>query len=78
MLFDLAMMGDLGGIQKEAERLKTIDFKYVPFANYLNQLAKDFEEAKILDFVQKYMGQWTYEHFIVGTEHHINRRWQCK
>ena len=57
MLFDLAMMGDLGGIQKEAERLKTIDFKYVPFANYLNQLAKDFEEAKILDFVQKYMGQ---------------------
>ncbi len=53
-LFDLAMMGDLGGIQKEAEKLKNIDFKYVPFANHLNQLAKDFEEEKILDLVQKY------------------------
>ncbi|TAG91195.1 MAG: response regulator [Oscillatoriales cyanobacterium] len=47
ILFDLAMMGDLGGIQKEAEKLKNIDCRYVPFANQLNQLAKDFEEAKI-------------------------------
>ncbi|MEZ2229735.1 MAG: AAA family ATPase [Microcoleus sp.] len=57
ILFDLAMMGDLGGIQKEAEKLKNIDFRYVPFANHLNQLAKDFEEAKILDLVQKYRNQ---------------------
>ncbi len=57
ILFDLAMMGDLGGIQKEAEKLKNIDCRYVPFANHLNQLAKDFEEAKILDFVQKHRCQ---------------------
>jgi predicted ATPase/signal transduction histidine kinase/DNA-binding NarL/FixJ family response regulator/tRNA A-37 threonylcarbamoyl transferase component Bud32 len=57
ILFDLAMMGDLGGIQKQAEKLKNIDLKYVPFANHLNQLAKDFEEAKILDLVQQYRDQ---------------------
>ncbi len=57
LLFDLAMMGDLGGIQKQAEKLGEMDVKYLPFANHLNQLAKEFEEAKILDLVQKYRNQ---------------------
>jgi predicted ATPase/signal transduction histidine kinase/DNA-binding NarL/FixJ family response regulator/tRNA A-37 threonylcarbamoyl transferase component Bud32 len=57
LLFDLAMMGDLGGIQKEAEKLGKMDVKYLPFANQLNQLAKEFEEAKILELVQKYRNQ---------------------
>ncbi|PSB03731.1 serine/threonine protein kinase, partial [filamentous cyanobacterium Phorm 46] len=54
LLFDLAMMGDLGGIQKQAEKLAQLDIKYVSFANHLNQLAKNFEEEKILEFVEKY------------------------
>ena len=57
ILFDLAMMGDLGGIQRQAEKLEKTDVKYVLFANHLNQLAKEFEEAKILDLVQKYRNQ---------------------
>ncbi|MBE9097348.1 AAA family ATPase, partial [Tychonema sp. LEGE 07203] len=56
-LFDLAMMGDLGGIQKQAEKLAKIDVKYVSFANHLNQLAKSFEEEKVLQFVEQYRNQ---------------------
>lgn len=54
VLFDLAMMGDLAGIQKQAEKLVKMDIKYAPFANQLNLLAKGFEEEKILELVQKY------------------------
>ncbi|MEG5061391.1 AAA family ATPase [Microcoleus sp. A2-C5] len=54
LLFDLAMMGDLGGIQKQAEKLAKLDVKYVSFANHLNQLVKGFEEVKILEFVEQY------------------------
>ncbi len=57
LLFDLAMMGDLAGIQKQAEKLGKMDIKYLPFANQLNQLAKEFEEEKILELVQKYRNQ---------------------
>ncbi|MEG4319488.1 MULTISPECIES: AAA family ATPase [unclassified Microcoleus] len=54
VLFELAMMGDLGGIQKQAENLAKIDARYVSFASHLNQLAKNFEEQKILEFVEQY------------------------
>ena len=54
VLFELAMMGDLGGIKKQAEKLAKIDAIYVSFASHLNQLAKNFEEAKILEFVEQY------------------------
>ncbi|WP_293143825.1 MULTISPECIES: hybrid sensor histidine kinase/response regulator [unclassified Microcoleus] len=54
VLFELAMMGDLGGIQKQAEKLAKTDARYVSFASHLNQLAKNFEEAKILEFVEQY------------------------
>ncbi|MCW6052346.1 AAA family ATPase [Lyngbya sp. CCAP 1446/10] len=57
LLFDLAMMGDLGGIQKQAEKLVKLDVKYVFFANHLNQLVKGFEEVKILEFVEQYRNQ---------------------
>ncbi|WP_017717238.1 hybrid sensor histidine kinase/response regulator [Kamptonema formosum] len=55
VLFDLAMSGDLGGIQKQSERLQHLEAKYGPFASHLIQLAKDFEEEKILAFVEQYM-----------------------
>jgi predicted ATPase/signal transduction histidine kinase/CheY-like chemotaxis protein/tRNA A-37 threonylcarbamoyl transferase component Bud32 len=56
VLFDLAMMGDLGGIQKQAEQLEKMDVKYALFARKLNQLAKNFEDEKILELVEKYRG----------------------
>ncbi|MEG4281534.1 AAA family ATPase [Microcoleus sp. A006_D1] len=57
ILFELAMMGDLGGIQKQAEKLVIMDARYVSFASHLNQLAKNFEEEKILEFVEQYRNQ---------------------
>ncbi|MGL5063177.1 MAG: AAA family ATPase [Microcoleus sp.] len=56
VLFELAMMGDLGGIQKEAEKLESMNVKYVNFARKLIQLAKDFDEQKILELVEQYRG----------------------
>ncbi|MCU0544210.1 MAG: AAA family ATPase [Oscillatoriaceae cyanobacterium Prado104] len=57
VLFELAMMGDLGGIQKQAEKLAKKDVKYVNFARKLMQLAKDFDEQKILELVEQYRNQ---------------------
>ncbi|MBE9185980.1 AAA family ATPase [Microcoleus sp. LEGE 07076] len=57
VLYDLAMMGDLGGIQKQVENLPKIDIKYASFASHLNQLVKNFDEAKILEFVEQYRNQ---------------------
>ena len=54
VLFELAMRGDLGGIQKQAEKFKKMDVKYVSFARHLNQLVKNFDEAKILEFVEQH------------------------
>jgi signal transduction histidine kinase/CheY-like chemotaxis protein len=53
-LLDLAMRGDLKGIVERAAYLEALDKQYVPFANHLRQLAKDFEDEKILKFVQQY------------------------
>ncbi len=57
IFFDLAMSGDLGGIQEEANKLKRLSPKYLAFANHISELASNFEEEKILEFVQQYRGK---------------------
>lgn len=57
VLFELARLGDMAGLQKRAEQLKKIDLKYVPFANKLSALAQNFEEEKALTLVKRYMEQ---------------------
>jgi CheY-like chemotaxis protein len=54
-LYELAMMGDIRGIQEQANRLEQLDEQFVPFAQQLRQLAKGFQEKQILEFVRKYM-----------------------
>jgi signal transduction histidine kinase/DNA-binding response OmpR family regulator len=54
-LYELAMMGDIKGIQQQASRLEQLDKQFVPFAQQLHQLAKGFQEKQILEFVRKYM-----------------------
>jgi len=56
-LFDLAMMGDLRGIVERSMRLEQLDNKWIPFATHLRQLAKNFEEQQILEFVKQYRRQ---------------------
>lgn len=54
-LFDLAMRGNLRGIQERATKLEQSDARFVPFANQLRQLAKGFQERKIREFIKNYM-----------------------
>ncbi|HEY9606889.1 MAG TPA: PAS domain S-box protein [Allocoleopsis sp.] len=54
-LYELAMMGDIRGIQEHANRLEQLNEQFVPFAKQLRQLAKGFQEKQILEFVKKYM-----------------------
>ncbi|NET57075.1 MAG: PAS domain S-box protein [Symploca sp. SIO2E6] len=53
-LYELAMMGDIGGIIEQAKRLEQLDEQFVPFAHKLLQLAKGFQEKQILEFVKQY------------------------
>jgi len=51
------MMGDLRGIVERSMRLEQLDNKWIPFATHLRQLAKNFEEQQILEFVKQYRRQ---------------------
>ncbi|HEY9671243.1 MAG TPA: ATP-binding protein, partial [Waterburya sp.] len=53
-LFDLAKRGDLRGIVERAAHLEMLDQQWMPFATHLRQLAKQFEDEKILEFVKQY------------------------
>ncbi|MBD2043923.1 hybrid sensor histidine kinase/response regulator [Microcoleus sp. FACHB-672] len=53
LFLEFAMSGDLQGIQKQAGELKNLSPQFAAFANHLIQLANDFEEEKILEFVQQ-------------------------
>jgi PAS domain S-box-containing protein len=54
-LYELAMIGDIKGIQEQAKKIEQLDQQFVPFAQQLEQLAKGFQEKQILGFVRKYM-----------------------
>ena len=56
-LHKLAMIGDIGGIQQQADLIEQLDEQFVPFAQQLRQLAKGFQEKQILEFVRKYMAE---------------------
>lgn len=55
-LFELAMRGNIKGIREQAEKLKQLDEKFIPFAQELLQLAKSFQIDKIKEFIQIYRG----------------------
>lgn len=55
VLLDLAMMGDMAGLEERAEKLRQLDEKYGPFAERLGSLARNFEDEKALALVKEYM-----------------------
>ncbi len=54
-LFDLAMMGDIGGIIEQLEQLEQSDEQLVPFCRFIRQLAKNFDEEQICHLVEQYI-----------------------
>ncbi len=54
-LFDLAMMGDIGGILEEIYKLEQSDKQLIPFCREIRQLAKAFDEEEICELVEQYL-----------------------
>ncbi|NEQ62662.1 MAG: hypothetical protein F6K53_36915 [Moorea sp. SIO4A1] len=54
-------MGDIRGIQEEANLIEQLDHKFIPFAQKLRKLSKGFQERQILEFVGKYMDKKDHE-----------------
>jgi len=54
ILFELAMMGDIGGILKGLAELET-DEKLIPFIQQVYQLAKAFDEEGICELIGQYI-----------------------
>jgi CheY-like chemotaxis protein len=55
LLFELALMGDVGEIRLRVNSLEQADDRLVPFATVVRHLAKTFEMEKICDLVRLYM-----------------------
>ncbi len=55
ILYDLAMMGDLGGIIEKLDEFEQEDSELAIFANKARKLAKNFEEKQISDLIEKYV-----------------------
>jgi hypothetical protein len=54
-LYKAAQIGDIVGVEVEANRLGQLAPNYVVFANRLLQLAQEFEEEEILKLVEQYI-----------------------
>jgi signal transduction histidine kinase/CheY-like chemotaxis protein len=54
ILYDLALQGNLRGIQERATRLEQLNEKYRPFASELQQLARGFEDKALIALIQRY------------------------
>ncbi|AFZ18018.1 hybrid sensor histidine kinase/response regulator [Allocoleopsis franciscana] len=54
VLLDLAMRGNIRGIDEQARRLEQLDEKFVSFASKLRQLAQDFQVRQIREFLKPY------------------------
>jgi predicted ATPase/signal transduction histidine kinase/DNA-binding response OmpR family regulator/tRNA A-37 threonylcarbamoyl transferase component Bud32 len=53
-LFELAMMGDIGGILEKVNELEQSDSKWLTFTQQLRHLAKEFKEEEICRLVEPY------------------------
>ncbi|MEM7344014.1 MAG: ATP-binding protein, partial [Chloroflexota bacterium] len=56
-LYELAKLGRIRDIQEEAKQMQSLGDQYHPFANKLYQLAKAFEDEKIISLLEQYLDQ---------------------
>jgi response regulator RpfG family c-di-GMP phosphodiesterase len=55
ILLDLARRGDMRAIRERAAHIETLGEQYVSFARRLHELAKGFEERKLMALVEQHM-----------------------
>lgn len=54
-LYQLALLGSMKKIRHRAKYLKSLDQKYAPLADKLDQLAQGFEEKAIVNLIEQYI-----------------------
>ena len=54
ILFDLAMKGDLSGLQKRALQIEQMDEKFIPFARQLSRFAEEVDEEQLTALLERY------------------------
>jgi len=54
-LHEAAMLGMMSKIRKQLDEIEQLDQKYAPFANKVRELARRFEDDKIVALVEQYM-----------------------
>jgi len=55
ILFDLAMMGDIGGILEAVDNLEKTDKQLHDFCHHIRMLAKNFDEEQICQLIEQYI-----------------------
>jgi len=53
-LFLVARQGDIMGIQEQAEKIRRIGTEFIPFADRIYNLSKNFQIKKIREFIEQY------------------------
>ncbi|MBD2210626.1 response regulator [Nostoc linckia FACHB-104] len=56
-LVNAATIGDITGVEQEAQRLQNLDNKYLPFTTKLLELTQNLDEEAIINLVKQYIGQ---------------------
>ena len=54
-LFDLAQIGMMSEIKRQAERLEQLDERYRPFAEQLRHFANQFDDEKLMALIEQYV-----------------------
>jgi hypothetical protein len=54
-LLNLALTGDLVGVEEFASQLEEREANWGPFAHRLQQLAADMEDEQVITFIKQYM-----------------------
>jgi len=54
-LYELAMMGKMLKVRKQATQLEELDDKYIPFARQIQKLAKEFDEEQIVALIEPHL-----------------------
>jgi signal transduction histidine kinase/CheY-like chemotaxis protein len=55
VLYELAMIGDVQGLQQHSDLLERADTQYLPFVNALRELARNFDMKQIRAFVKPFL-----------------------
>jgi hypothetical protein len=55
ILYELAMLGSMKKIKERAKYIRSLDDKYVPFAQKIQELAQEFQEKAIVNLIEQYL-----------------------